>query len=143
MKTYTINKTEFTIEELTLGEMEDIISLLGQLEINIKPLSKQNEFEEPASFENIKKIKDAFSVGDLINGLIKAIGAVGSAGLIHQMFSIILTRKDNGNKETAVFFRNTKRTQALEVLKDFLSGEGQQIVTGIISLVNLNKEKSK
>ena len=44
MKIYKINNAEFVSEELTLGEMEDLLALVGQLKLNIK--SSNNSGDE-------------------------------------------------------------------------------------------------
>lgn len=144
-KTYRICAAEFYMSELTLGEMENLLALFGQLDIDIK-LGKKSEKEDGTEMpipEDFKKIKDLFTMGDLLSGLIKAVGAVGSAGLLSQLFSIILTRKDYNKKEDPNFFLQAKRSIALEVLRDFFTGEGREIISGMFGSGNSASENQR
>jgi hypothetical protein len=142
METYIINEKKFVLEELTVGEFENIISLLGLLDVNV-PSNLQALSDEAVSRESLKKLKNTLSIGDLINNLFKMLGSVGSNGILSNLLSIILTEANTQKKEKPEFFVKTKRTVAMKALKDFLSGEGKQLVTGIIELMPLNKPKEK
>jgi|GEM_PF-2344022 len=135
MKIYKINNAEFVSEELTLGEMEDLLALVGQLKLNIK--SSNNSGDEK------KRWSDLFSAGDIISGILNAIGEAGSARILSQVLSIILTYKDSSEKAAPEFFLNAKSSVIIGILKDFLAGPGKEIFSGIKNLTTspLNMQK--
>jgi hypothetical protein len=124
MNTYKINGKEFTINELTVAEMEEVLSLIGQLEMSGLSVKRVGEGDA-------KRIELSFNIMQIL----KSTSAfIGMSGAIKRLLAIALT-DEAGNKETIEFFAKAKRSEVMEALKDFLSGEGNAIFTGIGDLL--------
>lgn len=121
-KIYKINNVEFVLEELTVDDIETILSLLGALNID-------------TSFIQAKS-SDSLVIGDIISGLVGVVGEAGKNGIIKKLLAIALVKKDTKEKEGHQFFGKAKHSEVMEVLEDFFTGEGSSIVTGIKNLLN-------